>query len=105
VCWKDQLKRGQIVVMDNLLVHKMKRGADLIEGCGCQLVFLPSYSPDFNPTEGTFSKVKTLVREAKPKSFEALVAATGGALSAVSAGDTRGFFTHCGYRKPQVLKL
>ena len=99
------LERGQIVVMDNLQVHKMKRVRELIESCGCELVFLPSYSPDFNPIEEAFSKVKTLLRRARARSFEALVEATGGALSAVSEGDAGGFFEHCGYRMPQVHSL
>ncbi len=95
------LKRGQIVVMDNLQVHKMKRVRELIEGCGCSLVFLPSYSPDFNPIEEAFSKVKGLLRKAKARSFEALVQATGAALSAVTKEDARGFFAHCGYGTPR----
>ena len=99
------LKRGQIVVMDNLQVHKMKRVRELIEECGCQLVFLPSYSPDFNPIEEAFSKVKTLLRKAKARSFEALVEATGTALSAVSEEDARSFFVHCGYGSPPALSL
>jgi transposase len=99
------LKPGQIVVMDNLQVHKMKRVRELIEGCGCQLVFLPSYSPDFNPIEEAFSKVKTLLRKAKARSFEALVEATGSALRAVSKQDALGFFIHCGYATPQVHSL
>jgi transposase len=99
------LKRGQIVVMDNLSVHKMKKVRELIEERGCSLVFLPSYSPDFNPIEQAFSKVKTLLRKAKARSFEVLVEATGRALSAVTKEDTRAFFTHCGYGKPRVLPL
>jgi transposase len=75
-------KPGQIVVMDNLQVHKTKRVRELIEGSGCQLVFLPSYSPDFNPIEEAFSKA--LLRKAKARSLEALVEATGSALGAVS---------------------
>jgi transposase len=59
------LKAGQIVLMDNLSVHKMRRVRELIEGRGCSLVFLPSYSPDFNPIEEAFSKAKTLLRKAK----------------------------------------
>jgi len=100
-----ELKPGQIVVMDNLQVHKTKRVRELIEGRGCQLVFLPSYSPDFNPIEEAFSKVKTLLRKAKARSFEALVEATGAALCAVSKQDTLGFFAHCGYPTPQVQSL
>jgi transposase len=91
------LKQGQIVVMDNLQVHKIKRVRELIEGRGCQLVFLPSYSPDFNPIEEAFSKVKSLLRKARARSFELLVEASGRALSAVTKEDARGFFTHRGY--------
>ena len=91
------LKRGQIVVMDNLQVHKMKRVRELIEERGCSLVFLPSYSPDFNPIEQAFSKIKGILRKAKARTFEALVEVTGQALSAVTAEDARGFFGHCGY--------
>jgi transposase len=91
------LKRGQIVMMDNLQVHKMKRVRELIEKRGCSLVFLPSYSPDFNPIEQAFSKIKGILRKAKARTFEALVEATGRALWAVTAEDVRGFFGHCGY--------
>ncbi len=70
---------------------------ELIERCGCQLGFLPSYSPDFNPIEEAFSKVKGLLKKAKARSFEALVEATGRALLAVTKDDARGFFTHRGY--------
>ena len=80
------LKRGQIVVMDNLQVHKMRKVRELIEGGGCSLVFLPSYWPDFNPIEEAFSKVKGLLRKAKARSFEALVQASSTALSAVYEG-------------------
>ncbi|CAN5666219.1 hypothetical protein BH24ACT22_BH24ACT22_00900 [soil metagenome] len=99
------LKRGQIVVMDNLSVHKMKRVRELIQERSCSLLFLPSYSPDFNPIEQAFSKMKTLLRKVKARSFEALVEATGRALSAVTREDARGFFTHCGYGAPPVNSL
>jgi transposase len=95
------LGEGQIVVMDNLQVHKSNRVRELIEGRGCSLVFLPSYSPDFNPIEEAFSKVKAILRKAKARSFEALVGATGGALSLVSEQDALGFFAHCGYATPR----
>jgi transposase len=98
------LERGQVVVMDNLQVHKMREVRELIEGRGCSLVFLPSYSPDFNPIEEAFSKVKTLLRKAKARTFEALVEATGRALSAVTEEDACGFFAHCGYG-PRALSL
>jgi transposase len=99
------LERGQIVVMDNLSVHKMRRVGELIEECGCTLVYLPPYSPDFNPIEQAFSKVKGLIRKAKARTFEALVEATGQALSAVTAKDTHGFFGHCGFGAPRAHSL
>jgi transposase len=99
------LKRGQIVLMDNLSVHKSGWVRDLIEGRGCQLWLLPSYSPDFNPIEEAFSKVKGLLRKAKARTLEALFAVTAEALRAVSAGDARGYFEHCGYRTTQGHSL
>lgn len=99
------LERGQIVVMDNLSVHKIKRVRDLIEGCGCSLVFLPPYSPDYNPIEEAFSKIKTIMRKAKARSVEALVEATAEALSAITKQDARGFFAHSGYALPKVQSL
>lgn len=99
------LKRGQIVVMDNLSVHKMRRVRELIEGCGCQLVFLPPYSPDLNPIEEAFAKIKTIMRRAKARSVEALFEATGQALCAVTERDARSFFAHSGYGLLQAQSL
>ena len=84
--------------MDNLSAHKGERIKELIEGRGCQLVYLPSYSPDFNPIEEAFSKIKGLVRKAEARTKEALVEAIGSALSAITSRDARNFFEHCGYR-------
>ena len=94
------LRRGQVVVMDNLSAHKGERVKELIEQRGCQLIYLPSYSPDYNPIEEAFSKIKRLVRKAEARTREALVEAIGSALSAVSSKDARSFFEHCGYRMP-----
>ena len=69
----------------------------LIETRGCGLLFLPSYSPDFNPIEEAFSKIKGLLRRAKARTREALVEEIGRALAAVSEGDARGFFVRCSY--------
>jgi transposase len=91
------LKPGQIVVMDNLSAHKGERVRELIEQRGCELVYLPPYSPDFNPIEQAFSKVKDLMRRAEARIREALIEAMGVALCAVSARDAKGFFGHCGY--------
>jgi transposase len=88
---------GQIVVLDNLAVHKSPRARALIEGAGCEVRFLPSYSPDFNPIELAFAKIKQTLRGAAERTFSGLVAATGPALEAVTPADARGFFTHCGY--------
>jgi transposase len=92
------LKPGQMVVMDNLSAHKGGRVKEIIEGRGCEVLYLPPYSPDFNPIEQAFSKVKGLLRRAQARTRQALIEAMGEALSAVSARDVRGFFGHCGYR-------
>ena len=81
------LKSGQIVLMDNLSVHTSGWVRKLIEERGCQLWLLPSYSPDFNPIEEAFSKVKGLLRKAKARTLEALFGATAQALLAISAED------------------
>ena len=99
-----KLRPGQVVVMDNLIAHKGDRVRELIEGRGCELIYLPPYSPDFNPIEEAFAKIKGLVRKAEARSREALVEAIGKAISALSAHDARGFFEHCGYR-PRVQLL
>jgi len=92
------LREGRIVVMDNLGAHRPKRVRELIEEKGCELIYLPAYSPDYNPIEEAFAKIKNLLRKASARSKEALVEAIGAALSAVSAADARGFFEHSGYR-------
>lgn len=91
------LKVGQIVVMDNLQVHKSARVRELIESAGAEVLFLPPYSPDFSPIEETFSKVKGILRQVGARTREALLYATGQALDAVSQRDALGWFRHCGY--------
>ncbi len=93
------LRARQIVVMDNLGAHRPKRIRELIEQQGCELLYLPAYSPDYNPIEEAFAKIKYLLRKAAARSKEALVEAIGAALSAVTAADARGFFEHAGYRR------
>jgi transposase len=92
------LRAGQSVVMDNLSAHRPKRIRELIEQQGCELLYLPAYSPDYNPIEEAFAKIKNLLRNFAARSKEALVEAIGVALSAVTAADVRGFFEHAGYR-------
>ena len=92
------LKAEQLVIMDNLGAHKGERVRRLIEDEGCELLYLPPYSPDLNPIEESFSKIKRFLRKAGARTREALVEAMGKALEAVSTNDVQGFFAHCGYR-------
>jgi transposase len=91
------LLRGQIVVMDNLRVHKSAHVRQLIEERGCHLLFLPAYSPDFSPIEEAFSKVKAYLRRMKARTREALQEALAQALLTVTSQDAHGWFEHCGY--------
>jgi transposase len=86
------------VVMDNLSAHKSSRIRELIESKGCELIYLPPYSPDFNPIEEAFAKLKALLRKAEARSREVLIEAIGQALEALTARDARNFFEHRGYR-------
>ncbi len=88
---------GQIIVMDNLSVHKDKRVRPLIEAAKCLLVYLPAYSPDLTPIEQAFSKIKEQLRRVGARSRQALDAAITAAMAMVTAADAEGWFTHCGY--------
>lgn len=92
------LQLGQVVVMDNLSAHKGERVRELLEEAGCELLYLPPYSPEFNSIEEAFSKVKGILRKAQARTQQGLIEAMGWALRAVSASDARGFFEHGGYR-------
>jgi hypothetical protein len=96
-CLAPELKEGQVVVMDNLPAHKPGRVKELIEDKGCGLVYLPPYSPDYNPIEEAFSKIKGVLRDAQARTRWPLVEAMGQALSTVTAQDATSFFEHCGY--------
>ena len=91
------LTAGQIVVMDNLSIHKGVKVRNAIEARGCQLLFLPSYSPDLSPIEEAFSKLKAALRRASARTREALQEAICQALDLITAQDARGWFAHCGY--------
>ena len=91
------LSPGRVVVLDNLAAHKGERVRRLVEARGCELLFLPPYSPDFSPIEEAFSKVKGRLRKAAARTRGALVEAMGRALDAVTARDAKGWFGHCGY--------
>jgi transposase len=92
------LRPGQIVMMDNLSAHKGGRVREIVEGRGCELMYLPPYSPDLNPIEGAFAKLKGRLRATAARSREALIEAMGAALDAMTASDAHGFFGSCGYR-------
>lgn len=96
------LSPGQIVVMDNLSVHKGAWVRELVEERGAEVWYLPPYSPDLNPIEEAFSKAKNLLRRAKARTLGALFEATHHALSTVTARDALGFFAHSGYRAPSL---
>src|SRR4051795_2969022 len=91
------LCEGQVVVLDGLGAHRTQRVRELVEARGADLLFLPSYSPDLNPIEEAFSKIKNIVRKAGARTREALVEAIALALSAVTLEDVEGWFAHCGY--------
>lgn len=91
------LKERQIVVMDKLGAHRGEKVRELIEARGAHLWFLPSYSPDLNPIEEAFSKIKALLKKKAARTKEALLEAIAEALRAVTPKDTEGWFAHCGY--------
>jgi transposase len=94
------LHDGQIVVMDNLQAHKSARVKQAIGAKGCQLLFLPGYSPDLSPIEEAFSKLKAALRRAGARTRESLEEAIGQALLTITAQDAHGWFQHCGYLLP-----
>ena len=91
------LKPGDVVVLDNLSAHKNPQTADLIVAAGASVRFLPPYSPDFNPIEKMWSKVKESLRDAKARTPEDLGDAIARALSCVTSSDAMGWFASCGY--------
>jgi transposase len=94
------LVSGEIVLMDNLSAHKGQKVRELIEAQGCQLLFLPAYSPDLSPIEEAFSKVKTILRGIGARTREDLYKAFEYAISTVTANDARGWFRDSGYQVP-----
>jgi len=94
------LKRGDIVVMDNLGSHKVDAIRQLIESRGATLIYLPPYSPDFNPIEPCWSKLKAILKRLGAKSRDSLDAAIAHGLTAITTSDCAGWFAHCGYALP-----
>ena len=92
------LRPGDIVIMDNLGAHKNEATLALITAAGAQARFLPAYSPDLNPIEMMWSKVKACLRATAARSHTSLLQAIAHALTAVTAEDAQNWFAHCGYR-------
>ncbi len=92
-----QLQVGDVVVMDNLSAHKVQGVRELITARGAELLYLPPYSPYFNPIEECWSKVKQILRTLKARTAEALEQAVAQALAAITPDNARGWFAHCGY--------
>lgn len=91
------LRPGQVVVLDNLSAHKGEAARQAVEAVGARVVFLPAYSPDLNPIELAFAKIKQQLRTAAQRTEEGLQTATAQAIDAISAADARGFYAHCGF--------
>lgn len=91
------LRVGDIVVLDNLSAHRDKKALALISAAGAEVWFLPPYSPDFNPIEKMWAKIKEFLRSARARTQEALVNTIGDALDTITANDAMGWFQSCGY--------
>ncbi len=96
-CLVPALRPGDIVVMDNLACHKTAEVTRLIGAAGAEVRYLPAYSPDLNPIERLFSKLKAWLRSAKARTVDGLIEAMGDALRAVRPSDIRSWFAHSGY--------
>ncbi len=94
------LHPGDIVLIDNLNVHKSPTAEALIKACGARLEFLPPYSPDLNPIEKCWAKVKTVLRKRKARTYDQLLEALDCAFASITPEDLRAWFTYCGYLIP-----
>jgi len=92
------LRAGDVVVLDNLAVHKQPEVRAAIAAAGAQIRFLPPYSPDFNPIEMAFAKLKAFLRAARPRTFDHVIALTATALAHFTPAECRNYVGHCGYR-------
>ena len=91
------LSQGTIVIMDNLPAHKVRGVRERIEETGATLIYLPPYSPEFNPIEECWSKIKELVRSWRPAERKILLQSIGEAITSVTPKDCQGWFQHAGY--------
>lgn len=94
------LASGTTIVLDNLNVHRNAAARAAVEAAGCQLRFLPAYSPDFNPIDLAFAKLKTHLRAVASRDYETLVTAIGDGFDRICAADANAWYRHCGYVVP-----
>jgi len=94
------LQPGDVIVIDNLNVHKSERARHAIEACGARMEFLPPYSPDLNPIEQCWAKIKTVLRKLKARTLDELVEALNIAFQSITPEDLHAWFAHCGYLAP-----
>ena len=92
------LRAGDVVVLDNLVVHKQPEVRTAIEAVGASVRFLPPYSPDFNPIEHAFAKLKAFLRAARPRTFDRVATLVADALPLFTAAECGNYVRHCGYR-------
>lgn len=95
-----RLRPGQVVVLDNLSAHKAASIRQVVESRGCDLLFLPPYSPDFTPIEQAFSKIKAILRGLGARTHDALEEAVRLAIEAITRQDAAAWFAHAGYALP-----
>jgi transposase len=95
------LRPGQTVVLDNLAVHKSARVRERLAAAGCAMRFLPTYSPDLNPIEQAFAKLKTSLRRAEARTYDALLVAADHGIAAITAQDAAAFFADAGFPLPE----
>ena len=92
-----QLRPGDILIMDNLRVHKSAIAQEIVQSRQAEIKFLPAYSPDLNPIEKMWSKLKQIIRGLKPRTYQEMFCSAGTALDMVTANDAQGWFGSCGY--------
>jgi len=97
-----QLRRGDIVVFDNLAAHHDQKALDMIHAAGAMTLPLPAYSPDMNPIEKKWSKIKAFLRKVKARTLDTLIQAIGDALKTITHQDAAGWFKSCGYIASQI---
>lgn len=102
---RPKLRPGQVVVMDNLAAHKVAGVRETIEAAGARLVYLPPYSPDFNPIEPCWGKIKQCLRALKARTLETLEQAITQALASITPDNALAWFQHCGYPSQSIPKM